>query len=558
MMLANPAGLWFGVLAIPIIAFHLYRERVRRKAVSSLLLWRMMDLDKEVPAGVKILQRFASLLLNLGILAFITLAISQPQIKGLTKSKEKYVIILDNSLSMQAREEGGTRFAIAKNEALKIMRSLGRRDEVALLDINGNAIPWTSDNIKKMDYQTKHLELADLFDIARRASGDANVIFISDGSGDQTLGGLIKSYGVNYIRVGGARENFAIIDGNLVKGAGDKNFTLFLRLLIPDKTNLKIEINGEELGVFELRKGQSDFTLPIPEGESGFLVAKILAEDALPEDNVAYFVLPPLVKPPVAYFYADRPDKFVIDVINTLGKEGDIDLEKSFSAHISKLGEVNLEKFLAIIENCRLPQMPKAGTFIFINSTFEQSQPIEEVKNLFVHKTLLTDTVEFDKLEIKKAWVSAVKDYEKPLVEVDNRAIAKVGRVGMTAYVWIGFSLESSDFALHPAFPIFFKNVVNWAMLEAHRNLAYSYKLGEVSVPVPLKKAGFCKLGDEDLSINFFDEKESNIAPVETDSAHLQISIVKWYQDLPLENLLVLIAVLLLLSEWLLYYRGLI
>ena len=116
-------------------------------------------------------------------------------------------------------------------------------------------------------------------------------------------------------------------------------------------------------------------------------------------------------------------------------------------------------------------------------------------------------------------------------MEANNGGIGKVGKRGNLAYVWLGFSLDNSDFAIHPAFPIFFKNVINWAIVESHSS-------------------------DEHKLVNFFDEKESNIAPIEADSKPLQIHPAKWYQDLPLENVAVIIAVVLLMTEWILYYKG--
>src|SRR5207247_387347 len=74
-----------------------------------------------------------SILLNLAALCILTSAISVPTVKGLTREKARYAILLDNRPSMGALEpDGRTRLAESVDRAREFIRSLGYGDQVAV------------------------------------------------------------------------------------------------------------------------------------------------------------------------------------------------------------------------------------------------------------------------------------------------------------------------------------------------------------------------------------------------------------------------------------------
>ena len=65
MSFEHPQDLWLLSLALPILAFHFYRGRVRRMPVPTLLFWEQVLIEEERRTALRRLRHVASLLLNL-------------------------------------------------------------------------------------------------------------------------------------------------------------------------------------------------------------------------------------------------------------------------------------------------------------------------------------------------------------------------------------------------------------------------------------------------------------------------------------------------------------
>lgn len=130
--------------AIPVL-LHLLNLR-KLKTIEFSTLRFLKELQKTKIRRLK-LRQIILLILRTLIVVFTVLAFSRPAIKstlpGLgTHAKTSVIILLDNSFSMDASDEGGNRFKQAKNSALSIITALKDGDEAVVL-------PMSSPNEKK-------------------------------------------------------------------------------------------------------------------------------------------------------------------------------------------------------------------------------------------------------------------------------------------------------------------------------------------------------------------------------------------------------------------------
>src|SRR4026209_843869 len=117
----NPAAL-FGLLPLPLLLIpYLIRKKPRRMVFSSLLLF----LEGGAQASGRPLGRIhlpPVFFLQLLLLTLLILAVSEPVFSVRPTS---IAIVLDNSASMQALEDGKTRLTLAQQKAQSLTQGLG-------------------------------------------------------------------------------------------------------------------------------------------------------------------------------------------------------------------------------------------------------------------------------------------------------------------------------------------------------------------------------------------------------------------------------------------------
>jgi hypothetical protein len=136
MTFLNPAILFgLAAAAVPIL-LHFFNLR-KLQTIDFSTLTFLKELQKTRIRRLKLTQLLL-LLLRVLIVVCAVLAFARPTIPtsfpGLgARAKSSVVILLDNSFSMELADERGVRLKQAKEAALRIIRSLGEGDEVALL-----------------------------------------------------------------------------------------------------------------------------------------------------------------------------------------------------------------------------------------------------------------------------------------------------------------------------------------------------------------------------------------------------------------------------------------
>jgi hypothetical protein len=124
-------AVWAAAVAIPALLI-LYFLKLRRRDVeiSTTLLWKKAIQDFQANAPFQRLRKNILLLLQLLALAAALTALGQPQVRGVSLTGERHVILIDRSASMSSvdgRDGSGraaSRLDAAKEEALRLIESL--------------------------------------------------------------------------------------------------------------------------------------------------------------------------------------------------------------------------------------------------------------------------------------------------------------------------------------------------------------------------------------------------------------------------------------------------
>ena len=118
---------------MPIVVLYLWRIRPRRHAVPAGFLWDRVFLTDGPRAAWWPWRRPVSLLIELAILALLVFALAEP----LVRVPRRFVLIVDNSASMNATDVAPTRLHRAKQLARQRIAALSRHDQMAILSAGG-------------------------------------------------------------------------------------------------------------------------------------------------------------------------------------------------------------------------------------------------------------------------------------------------------------------------------------------------------------------------------------------------------------------------------------
>jgi len=326
--LANPAGaLALGAVGV-LIVLHLYGRRRRAVPVGTLFLWQ------RVPAEPLDRRRFRPDLLfalQLVLLLALIAGLVRPYLEVATPVAERVrlLVVLDVSASMQAREEGGTRFELARRRARALVAQLLTGDEVMLVAAAERAhvvLAWTADHTRAQD-RLEALEpldtptnLAAALELAlgeRRARPETQVAVLTDlPPGASGVARAELAY-VDWIQIGRSDDNLAItglsVDAPPFHPVGDATATVLVRNYahVERRVVLEARVGTETWARRELvlaPRAAEPVLLTDPPAD-GELTVTLAVDDALAVDNRARAELP-----------ASRPlDVLVVSATRALG-----------------------------------------------------------------------------------------------------------------------------------------------------------------------------------------------------------------------------------------------
>lgn len=593
MSFENPGGLWLLSLAAPLIAFHLYRGRIKRVPVPALLFWEQVIVEDERRSALRRLRHVASLLLSLLALTLLTAAASSPRFSPPTR----WAIVVDTTASMSAREDDGrTRLDHAVDLARDFLRTRARGDEAALHGSDGPSRPFTKDLEGLAERMaappaSRGGDLEERIRAALAAGPDVKALVLSDrppASGERVLA----------VRVGRPSVNGAWIAGRSLRRPGEKKRTLELEAARfgegPFAREEALRFNGRELARRPASVGARVWELdpaayPGAKLEEGGLVEVALEPaDAMPADDVARFVLPPLLPPPALVFHAGAPDELLLRALSTLRSGGLLgELSVAPASRLPELRGRLGEGMIVIFDRVAAPEPPLAAATLVLGAP---GGPVVEKPTVvdWDRESPLARSADFGGLLLRK---SRILDGPALIRGLEGTLASWTWRGGR-ASVELGFALEDSDLAVRPAFLALLFNFAEWgawrglrafapeaavgAPLEAERPLwietgeltleqagrqervaVRNRRLDGGSVPGPGFLVARADGREEWIAANLFDAAESDLRGEPPAPPSLPPP-APWHARVPVAlPALLLVLALVVLEAWL-FWRGLI
>ena len=229
MTFLNPAALW-GFLAIfPLVALYFLKVRPARKKTTALFLWEQIFEEKKQNGFLKNFRDLFSLLLMLLSFIFLILAMAGPSLKSADR-KSDLVLIIDNSASMNAVENGRSRLSKALEIAENIVTGLSPSQQAVIASINSQ-LTITADatdnqrellkGIESIQPGNLPLEIRELRKLYENAGilKSSRLIFLSDGC-------ALKQQNLDHIelfKVGGDVDNIGIAASDITAAATDRD-----------------------------------------------------------------------------------------------------------------------------------------------------------------------------------------------------------------------------------------------------------------------------------------------------------------------------------------------
>ncbi len=578
----RPEGLWLLALAVPILAFHFYRGRIRRLPVPTLLFWEQILVEEERISALRRLRHYASLLLNLLALSVLTSAVSEPRVRGLTRDPVRLALVVDTSPPMLAREpDGRSRLDRAREEARTWLDSC---DGAALYDGQGLVEPFT-DEIERVRRSLGELRVRprsraeEIVSDLRRTRPDLRVVFLAGGAPTPNRGWT------EGVCVQAGEERFPTVRLRAARFGAE-----------PVEERIVLRWNGEVLAERSIRgEAETVFEFGVDPSRhpgrrlelGGVLEAAFASPDAFPLDDVATFVVPPSAPPPVIVFHAGKPDPVLSSALEALASRGWIG--ERILVSLSRFDRVRSaigEGTAVILDRCAPPEAPSGGSWLQLGAA-SGAELVRPVVTDWDRSGPLFDGVELTSLAVQRA---RLVRGGRPLIETASGPIATVERRAGLVFVALGFSadLAESDFALRAAFPLFLRNWFEWIRRGATRAFPTQASFGDAIVPEAewLREGAYRVVGaqgesahpvrggepivplwpgavrisaegrEEFVAVNFFDSDSSDLARSTAPASDPAPLPRPWFRRIPYAVLAAAIVLALLLLEWFLYHRG--
>ncbi|MCC6511635.1 MAG: BatA and WFA domain-containing protein, partial [Pirellulaceae bacterium] len=332
---ANPMGMWWAALAVPIVLLYVLKVRLRRQQVSTFLFWDKVFHEQKPRAWWQQLRHILSLLLQLLRLLLMVFALLDPLWHWQKTQGRKVLVVLDNSASMAAMDKGQTRLDAAKRAAVAVVRSLRVGDEMAILSAGGKpevAIGLTDharsllETIAKLSQTDAPSALSETVTAARRllVNDSRSTIYVLTDGCDEATAALSRDAAITLLGFGSKQDNVAITQFQVRRSLLD---AIGYQILV-EVSNLsdqayqgRLEVTLEDQLVdvmpIELAAGANKtWHLDQASASGGRLVATLNTPDALSTDNTARAVLP--VRRPIEVSLVSPGSLFLKSVLESI------------------------------------------------------------------------------------------------------------------------------------------------------------------------------------------------------------------------------------------------
>jgi len=572
-----------------VIVLYSVRWKLPRRIVASTRLWTGAVGRRRGGGRLDAVEHLGSLLLQLLIVACLVGAAAQPRFSCQAPAGGAVMLVLDRSPSMAALEKVESRLDTARRRAYARLDMLPAADRVGLVLGGGEPeilAPLSTDiqpvrqAIARASVRVGPSRLADAVGLAcAMLTQPASLIVVTDGT--EPVGSCAAAT-PEVIVVGTERPNLGIVAFGASVAAQRAGTAEALVEVLNASTStaqaeLRIDLDGSLQRVIplELAAGKRDRHVVdgIPLGGPGHLVARLQhirfggrAGDALPDDDVAYALLP-------------RSTGVAIDLI---GRDKPLELALAanprfqiFARSAPRPGAVTVVvgpiaaplppgRYLLIDPSGPGAPRPTGATLANPRITrWREDHPI-------LRGLVLSDLV------IGAARAVTLEPADVELAAAGDAPLLYTIDDGARRIVALAFDPESSNLPLRVGFPVLIYNALAWldeasssveegdAFIAAAGPLGVTDPAGRRRVVDPIdgrvhlsaETAGFYRIDSDgkplaERAVSVADASETSQAPVVAATASARGRLV----DRDLARRLLVVALMLLVLEWATYHR---
>ncbi|TWT44805.1 hypothetical protein RAS1_12230 [Phycisphaerae bacterium RAS1] len=309
-----------GAVIPTLLILYFLKLRRREEVVPSTLLWKKAIQDLQVNAPFQKLRKNLLLFLQLLILSAAITALARPIVQTNESQDERVVLLIDRSASMNTREGDHTRFELAREQAIRRVKTYNRRSSgwfsfvggqaptkvmviafadrarvVAPFTVNTNELVELIRGVEPSDARTnlrEALELAEAYMLPPSMTTDktpvateapARLLMFSDGCVPGMNELVLRGGTMEWVRIGDATDNVGITALRTQRSYEEPELLdVFLQVenfgATPVQTDVSIHINGQlsqgrvrtvSLGPAAPRRDVGAETRPEPGADAG-------------------------------------------------------------------------------------------------------------------------------------------------------------------------------------------------------------------------------------------------------------------------------------------------
>lgn len=309
----NLYGAWFFLAAIPLVILYFLKLRRPRFDVPSLVLWQSVLNDQRVNSPFQKFRRNLLLLLQLLLLALVILALMQPFIPADAGSSEYLPLLIDNSASMGALDEGTgkSRLQLVRERVREQIENLRGGQQIALFTFasTGRRLTEFTNDRRQLLKALEQIQPTDLparLDDVLRMTAAYTTSFPIDRVNVLTDGNLEEKvdfelpFNLNIVRIGAPAPNLGITELSARRSGADE-WEVFVRISGSAEQLLEAELqlleNGQQTHTSKVEVSKDDaerLVFPVNGQQTTLLEARLVPTgfDALAADNSVWLSLP--------------------------------------------------------------------------------------------------------------------------------------------------------------------------------------------------------------------------------------------------------------------------